>query len=460
MYRLQLLLILALLVGGAVLVVAVLVVSGSPPREAEREDSPGLLELSVRPTDHGPPVESSVESRPARESVGLEESDGTEPPGSNTGARSQDSEATLTFFGRVLRAEDDTPIAGAKVTLPARALPAWLRSAPTNRGEPDRKGILGELATDANGLFSAEARSRSECLACVEAEGYARQTVLITPEHATREAPAAIRLWRGASVRATVTDGTGQPLNGITVCLSGSIAELKDKPGWDIRFAPPIWAAKTDHMGQCTLAGIYPDADLTVALEREKDPLPCRSPGIIRLQAGEARDLRLRVVAKVLRGVMLDQHDIPVAGCEVWVREAESTEPHLWSEAPTARTVTDSSGRFGISLAPGLWYVGPRITRREGVNEEHAVAPLAQVVRIDESGGDQDVILRVYRGLFIRGRVVDPKGAVPIVGCTVFGISWSYSGQTEAEMKQDGTFTLGSVPPGEYVLGASPEDLT
>ncbi|MEW6741416.1 MAG: hypothetical protein AB1486_01550 [Planctomycetota bacterium] len=318
--------------------------------------------------------------------------------GSNTGAHPQDSAAPFTFFGRILRAADDAPIAGAKVTFVTRALPGRLNSGVANRGEFYRDGILGEFATDANGLFSATATSRSGCLACVEAEGYARRTVLITAEHATREAAAVIRLWRGAVVCATVTNGTGQPLSGITVRLSGSIAEFKDKPGWDIRVLPPIWTAETDSRGQCTLAGIYPDTGLTVALERGGDTLPCPSPGIIRLQPGEERELQLQVVEKIVLGVMLDQRDIPVSRCEVWVQDAESSGPHLfWSEDPVARTLTDSNGHFEFSLAPGLWNVGPGIPLRGEFNDERSVAPLAQAVRIEESGGDQEIILRVHR---------------------------------------------------------------
>lgn len=124
-------------------------------------------------------------------------------------------------------------------------------------------------------------------------------------------------------------------------------------------------------------------------------------------------------VGCTVRGLVIDQDDEPVASCTIWICSAREKAPvylqFYLRERPTTQTVvTDEVGRFLFeNVSPGTWWLGPAPDEEQDTRQENPVAPLAQVVEIVEGQPDIELILRVDRGLFIRGRVVGTSGEAP-----------------------------------------------
>jgi hypothetical protein len=171
----------------------------------------------------------------------------------------------------------------------------------------------------------------------------------------------------------------------------------------------------------------------------------------------------------LLRGLLLDQDERPVVRRRVWMSSWMMEGPAYFRDALGAGAVkgmTDEQGRFTFSgVDPGAWWVGPApnpssadaedASRPEPASE---VAPLAQLVRIEEGQADADVTLHVDRGLYIRGRVVDADGA-PALDAHVRAAELERSLYTSGQASDvDGSFVIGPLTRGSYRLVASRHD--
>jgi len=138
--------------------------------------------------------------------------------------------------------------------------------------------------------------------------------------------------------------------------------------------------------------------------------------------AGEVRELVLRLEAGLeVEGRVLDEHDAPVAGADVWL-----TSRHLdWlGLSPVGRT--DAAGRFHLRDVPATQSLGASAPGRApsklvDLELAEAASPLAVVLRLDEPGAA------------LAGRVLDAHGA-PVAEASVC-VGW----KQPPDFRRDGT---------------------
>jgi hypothetical protein len=131
-------------------------------------------------------------------------------------------------------------------------------------------------------------------------------------------------------------------------------------------------------------------------------------------------------------------------------------QPHS-NDRVVARSTTDSEGRFEFKdVAPGSWCIGPAAVWRSRQGTSPAdVAPVGE--RIDvPAAASRDVVLHLYRGIYIRGVIVDSKGAAVLHGSVSGGPEPDHYG-VNADADNDGKFVLGPLASGTLTLqGFSP----
>jgi hypothetical protein len=172
-------------------------------------------------------------------------------------------------------------------------------------------------------------------------------------------------------------------------------------------------------------------------------------------QQGTARGVRpgdaeITVVlarASTISGRVVDEEGKPVpAGVGVLARSPWPLEPG--QSPPTAIAYTADDGRFRLEVLSERAYA---VAAGGG--------PTAFVAADEKSGvraGASDLVLATKRGVRVKGRLVDPRGAgVKTNNLTATGLSPPRTlGCWTNVAADDGSFVLPGVPPGEFHLGA------
>jgi Carboxypeptidase regulatory-like domain len=366
----------------------------------------------------------------------------------------------LTFHGRVVSSVARSPLAGANIQA-VSANRSFVSSGSEPGHEEWSRTKLGEATSDSDGFFELTLAKWKSPHLRVEADGYALALVIPTTGHETLDTARTIELDPAASLRVRIIDASGAPIVGAWVELetpgySFNRSE-EQRLMWSFGSLPPErWKSQSAPDGRCEITKLPPGIPITLeiiqngrVLKREADPLT--------LKSSEERELEFRIGSGcTLNGQMLDQDGHSVGMQEVWMQKfmfEEQTyfKPHSAKEV-VAKATTDSRGLFVLKDVPaGKWRIGPAAVRNHWEPpKEDALAPFGQVVDVGD-GPSQDVTLQVYRGLYIRGVVVDPKNN-PVSKCFV------NAGQDEDFLVlntlsgKDGTFALGPLVPGTYVL--------
>ena len=405
----------------------------------------------------------------------------------------------LVFFGRVVAAEDGTPLRGASAILRSRA----------DSASPE--------LSDANGFFALRGASWRDDNAEVRAPGFAPAIFAVVDGHSSAAEALELRLQRAASLLASVTDPAGNPVAraGVVLSTDESWLFLREPFGpygsWSGTY--PAWTAMTDEEGRCAVEGLPPSVPLSVQVHVPGSK-PSSQAGLM-LQPGEVREAAWTAGGGTdLRGVILDQFGQPVMDQRILLLRQEPGErvaPRMlqgW-EDPVAEATSDAEGRFTLpGIAPGTWLIGPapRNSFASGFQPlvSGLLAPiedlLGEAVDLDEGGkpleiqraadlvlsvevphlfgaageppeeqrvvsiaipiqvgpvSPQEVLLRAERGLYIRGRVLDSKGA-PVEGVvTGYPKTKDVVGLCASAAAEGGSFTLGPLLPGQWSLTAS-----
>jgi hypothetical protein len=249
-----------------------------------------------------------------------------------------------------------------------------------------------------------------------------------------------------------VTGLNGLPVAGAAVKLGTNskrqMRPIPDDP--DLTTYHSEWSTSTDAQGRATLAQLPPD----VPLLPEGGTFPSRKTPPIVLEPGEMRDVEWKVDGGTLNGIVLDQHDEPVADCELWLKQCYSARPVYFDvqncSQPDRRIRTDASGRFVIAMIHGgTWWLGPGLVQ-SGRKE---IAPYAQI--FEDNGGrlTQGLVLHVDRGLFVSGHVVPPVGKQLLDGVVVVEGRERMLSMTRP-WNADGSFFVGPLLAGRCIVTA------
>jgi hypothetical protein len=159
-----------------------------------------------------------------------------------------------------------------------------------------------------------------------------------------------------------------------------------------------------------------------------------------------ARDAELPPIAlapgRTIRGRVLDAAGSPIAAAEVWVEDPRGS----------TSTCTDGEGSFAIrDLAPGRHPIAVG-----GAGIARAVREVVDLT----SRSEAFVEIRIDRGLTIRGRVVDPDGNGVASARVSASLPRRRAALGSVETDADGSFALGGLPAGRYLLVAEAKGYT
>ena len=225
-------------------------------------------------------------------------------------------------------------------------------------------------------------------------------------------------------------------------------------PGDELRAPAPAAPAQTESSTSNPPEPLAPEplapelGAVVEPAERESASLPATeaAPVVDSAQAGIDS-------GGTFAGVVVDQYELIVAGLEIWLAPSSSEaarffQPH---ESPSivAKTESDAAGRFAFrDVPPGSWSIGPGAgSLGQPTHSEIA----SQATRFEMTAAEtRDITLRVYRAIYISGRVLDPAGE-PQPKAFVWAFDASRSG-LQANCEEEGLFVLGPLVPGRYTL--------
>jgi len=354
-------------------------------------------------------------------------------------------EEEIVFFGRVVAVEDGAPLAGASVHLHSR------------------RGARAPVLSGPDGVFEL----RGNGVARIQATGFAPVLFHLAEGHASVADVFEVRVQRAASVVAWVRNPAGAPVPGAQVSLSTSEIHLilpETLHLFGMSEVPGIrdWTATADDNGRCSLEDLPPLVPLTLELRMAGAP-PQPEPAL-NLQPGEEREIRLSAGGGIeLRGLLVDQHGRPVVDQGILLLRPEAPLEFqtliYGGEDPLAESRTDTQGRFTIpDVRAGTWLIGPAPENsfgRDGEQpEEERIAHRAFPIEVG-TVSPQEILLRVDRGLYIRGRVVDPKGDPAQASVLALPEQELLLGIAFTAEVEEGAFVLGPLLAGRYRLTAS-----
>ena len=375
----------------------------------------------------------------------------------------------LVLFGKVVDAAN-APIGGAAVRVCVGG--AFL---PGNDHRDRNSEILSRATADADGLFEVHLPSWRRPFVRVEAAGHAFAVVRRCAGHETPDRAVVVPLSTAASVKARIVDTGGRPVPDVRITFRAEGYALPIiNPEWAGEYVDvpgERWVSSTGEDGTCTLDEICPALPVEVEL-RKGDRLLRREQEPIVLQPGQVLE-REWVLGEgcTLSGLALDQDGKPVPKLELWLCHT-GLGPSNYFEAyakdrVSTKTSTDADGRFAMpDVAPGTWLLGPAPLERAWTVDASgnsrrkdtpadAIAALGQIVDVPDAPS-LDLTLHVFRGLFIRGKVLDPGGngtesdVVAMTGKDAWG--------PQTQSASDGTFAVGPLAAGRYSVVATATD--
>lgn len=356
----------------------------------------------------------------------------------------------LRFCGIVLAREDRRPIAGALVHIVY-----------TGKTSP---GPEIDATSNAEGRFEIQVAAWRAPPLRIEAPTWGAALVCPESGHETPATELVVLLGHTASMRFHLIDADGSAVAGARILAKTEGRNLTQPQGVSskalFRLPDPCWSAETDDEGKCLIENIPPGAPLTVEITQDRKLLR-REIEPWTLRPGEVRELEWRVgIKRRLTGRVVDQANALVANRKLWVLRPESELPEFLtpdSERRVAvRATTNREGAYAVEdLGPGRWCIGPAPSGwNPKLSRESAIAPLAVFVEIPEGTQDIRRDLVVHRGLYIRGRVLDPSG-VPVSGASVLLSSGEVAFQDRVWVRDDGVFECGPLVPARYRLSAT-----
>lgn len=364
--------------------------------------------------------------------------------------------ADLHYFGRVLAREDRSPVAASIDVVRYETTFTSFGDEPLESGSTG--SVLAETTTDANGLFELRIQSWRQPDVQVQSPGFATVLVQIGPDHDAPEKAKEILLSRAATLHARILDANGSGATDASVRLWTESYKLGQSDHGTV-YLPSLneceWSATTDATGMCRVEGLPPEVPLHVEVLREGKLAKVGLPDLS-FHPGEERGIEWRIGSGcLLTGTVVDQDGQPMADRKLWLQRADLDALRSFQKYHSGERVrearTSSDARFSFpDVEPGTWWLGPAAIRDDDdAADPDALAAVGEVVEVLEGLPGLDIVLRVHRGLYIRGTVLTPSGELaPGTGVIGRGVgSW-----IDARTRDDGSFALGPLIPGRYSL--------
>jgi protocatechuate 3,4-dioxygenase beta subunit len=352
----------------------------------------------------------------------------------------------VTLHGRLVDAESGQPLAGGVIRVePSRGL----ENAPAQ-----------EILASADGTFVIEARSWEVQFASASGEEHARAIFDLEAGHESPERALEVRLSRAAALEVLVLEGSS-PVADAKVELGTHLYHLRlDTDFWSFPMGEdPTWTARSDLSGLAVVESLPPRAPLELTIDPRDRPRRVEAEPVV-LDPGERRRVEIRLGSGgTIAGRVEDSKGQAVPDLAIWRIAAEFPAPKRIEsyETPAARTRTDAQGRFRFEDVPaGSWHVGPPSVSSwdESALTADAVAALAQPVGVEEGSVSSDIVIRIDRGLYLSGIVLDPDGQpAPEVSVSAHSqTAWEYLNE---QTDDAGRFRIGPLTAGSYALQAS-----
>jgi hypothetical protein len=348
-----------------------------------------------------------------------------------------DSGLDAHLFGKVVADESSSPIEGARVL--------------TSNGSTDG------VRSGPDGRFDLELALWRRPYLEISAKGFGLALVVPGYGYGSVEDPIVVRLVRSCSLIARVLDRGGKPIGEASVKLATGGDELsgpekKFRSEW-VSLPDEDWSKQVDADGRCRIddlpAGVPLRIEISVSgREVKRDSVPLSlSPGQI-----VEREWRIGAGCK-LTGRVVDPEGAPVPGISLWMTKSEAGRSRRFDrysiEAKERRSTSGADGTFEFGdVDPRTWLIGPAPE-----NERKSIAPFPDVLEIPAESSEVVHDIRIIRGLYIRGHVVDSKDS-PVPEPFIWGRMTDAGWLVDVRGEDDGSFELGPLVPGQYELSA------
>jgi hypothetical protein len=338
------------------------------------------------------------------------------------------AEDDLHVFGRVSDAITNADLAGVEIQL-------------------ERRPSIEPIAvSDAHGRFELRTNSWESRNASASKRGYVTQAFELADQHDSRVHPQQLELKRAALVQGFYRDGDDKPLEDGSLRFwtrSGFSAHVYTREdGWFEAYSLPT------------------DEAVEVDLELRHRPVVLAVASLT-LAPGETRRADWKLPARhSIRGIVRDESNAPVSGCEVSLYWGTADAQCLGVNQPVVERdscSTNKEGQFEFSdVTEGRWLLGARNSSSLSMVSEGPrtwpipVAAESVTVPVPDA---QELVLRCWTHTTIQGHVIDvdrnpvQEGSVRIqmVGCEALA---------ERSIGRDGAFSIAVPGPWNYEVRA------
>ncbi len=432
---------------------------------AGETDGGGQLAAELHP---GVAFRAQVHGIGLDEPLAVEHVEPLEPGETRSLAMEVDIERLSRFFVRVVAEEDGRPLVGAELLvidafgerLETRApieQPRWSDAKPLATTGPQGVAAL-PITPLVQRRFAARAPGRGLRVFAADAASDVAERALV------------VRLAGDAALHATVVDGGGALVAGAEVRITARFADLSSdaQRGWLLGGEHAI-RLRADDRGLARFEGLTANVPIEVWLrgpggEGEWQRV---EPRLAPLEPGERRSASFALLAVAqVEGVAKDQYGAPAADAELLLLRADAANLRYGVADRRAgaerRVRTDAHGAFRLDAVPaGSWVlvpVNPRVVSPMAGTPmpdagDDLIAPVPTHFEVGPSGASVWLELVLWRGLYVRGRVLAPDEAelpLAVVQAALAG----ELGLVLAYPETDGSFALGPLPSGELELEA------
>ncbi|MFT5288558.1 MAG: protocatechuate 3,4-dioxygenase beta subunit [Planctomycetota bacterium] len=360
--------------------------------------------------------------------------------------------------GRVVTAEGNSPIEGARVAVQSHA-----------RG-------LRSSTTDAEGRYWSWAQSGTGVYLRIDRKGFTPTMIPVRSSPPRGDATEIVALRRSASIQFSVLDSTGLTVAQATCVVA--VAPLDLSQGLSepqVREESFRFEGQTNAKGQLELVDLPSGVPLWIEIRPPEGGMhPLAEPLI--LEPGKMTRCDFEIPGLLeLRGTLSNQDGEPIVGQPLWAVRSYDTQPRFLEcidcspeqfrggdpKGDAIEVVTGAGGRFLFGqLLEGTYLVGPTpychpaaSLQCQLTSNPQDVVPLGTPIRLGR-GSPNHMDLILPQGLYLTGRVVNVDGK----GMSGSELALRGPGHEDSNLlvsaAADGGFSIGPLSDGAWRIQA------